>query len=80
VRYERGILGTEAMYYRLAGVAVPSVAAADAGRGVVAGGYLVMSECAGRLWHLLRSPPGRREHDELRAEVGRQVRNGADLP
>ncbi len=32
-----------------------------------------MSECAGRPWHLLRPPPGRREHDELRAEVGRQV-------
>jgi aminoglycoside phosphotransferase (APT) family kinase protein len=77
LRYERGILSIEAMYYRLAGqlvgVAVPSGAAVDAGRGVVAGGYLVMSECAGRLWHLLRPPPGRREHDELRVEIGRQV-------
>jgi aminoglycoside phosphotransferase (APT) family kinase protein len=77
LRYERGILATEAMYYRLAGqrpgVAVPSVAAVDSGSGVVAGGYLVMSECAGRPWNLLRPPPGRGEHDELRAEVGRQV-------
>jgi aminoglycoside phosphotransferase (APT) family kinase protein len=77
LRYERGILATEAMYYRLAGrlagVAVPSVAAVDAGRGVVAGGYLVMSECPGRPWHLLRPLPGPGERDELRAEVGRQV-------
>ncbi len=77
LQYERGILATEAMYYRLAGqhsgVAVPSVVAVDVGSGVVAGGYLVMSECPGRPWHKLLPQPRGREHEELRAEVGRQV-------
>jgi aminoglycoside phosphotransferase (APT) family kinase protein len=75
--YERGILATEAMYDALAGtrpgVAVPSVVAADAGGGVVPGGYLVMSECPGRPWRELAPQPGGRERDDLRAEVGRQV-------
>jgi aminoglycoside phosphotransferase (APT) family kinase protein len=75
--YERGILATEAMYYRLAGqqagVAVPSVLEVDPGAGVLAGGYLVMSECAGIPWHELLPQPARREHDQLRAEIGRQV-------
>ena len=77
LRYERGILATEAMYYRLAGqhagVAVPSLVDVDSGSGVVAGGYLVMSERAGRPWHELRPRLGRHDHDQLRAEVGRQV-------
>jgi hypothetical protein len=69
-----GVLATEAMYYRLAGqqagVAVPSVLDVDPGGGVVAGGYLVMSECAGSPWPELLPQPARREHDQLRAELG----------
>ena len=56
-----------------AGVAVPSVVDVDSGSGAVAGGYLVMSECAGRPWHELRAQFHRHDHDQLRAEVGRQV-------
>jgi aminoglycoside phosphotransferase (APT) family kinase protein len=52
---------------------MPSVVDVDSGSGVVAGGYLVMSECAGSPWHELLPQPARREHDQLRAEVGRQV-------
>jgi hypothetical protein len=59
-----GVLATEAMYYRLAGqqagVAVPSVLDVDPGGGVVAGGYLVMSECAGSPWPELLPQPARR--------------------
>jgi aminoglycoside phosphotransferase (APT) family kinase protein len=77
LRYERGILATEAMYYRLAGqypgVTVPSVIGVDPGDGIAAGGYLVMSECAGSPWHELIPRPDGRERDELRAELGRQV-------
>src|ERR1700722_5728210 len=58
LRYERqGILGTEALYYRLAG----------------AGGYLVMTECPGIPWPQLAPPPAGRERDELRAVLGGQV-------
>jgi aminoglycoside phosphotransferase (APT) family kinase protein len=73
LRYERGILATEAMYYRLAGqldgIAVPEVVAVDA----EAGTYLLMSQCPGDPWHELRPQPAGRERDDLRAEVGRQV-------
>jgi len=77
LRYERGILATEAMYYqaaaRQAGVTVPSVIDVDAGSGVVPGGYLVMSECAGRPWHDLSPVLASQDRDELRAELGRQM-------
>lgn len=75
LRYEQGILGTEALYYRLAGqcreVTVPAVVAVDATG--ADGGYLVMTHCPGRPWPELAPPPGGTERDELRAEVGRQV-------
>lgn len=73
--YERGILGTEALWYRLAGrlpgVTVPAVLAVDAaGRD---GGYLVMTECPGSPWWGLEPQPAGEERDEMRAELGRQV-------
>jgi aminoglycoside phosphotransferase (APT) family kinase protein len=75
LRYEQGILGTEALYYQLAGqcrdVTVPAVVAVDAAG--ADGGYLVMTYCPGKPWPDLAPPPGGAERDELRAEVGRQV-------
>jgi aminoglycoside phosphotransferase (APT) family kinase protein len=75
LRYERGILTTEALYYQLAGrcrgVRVPVVVAVDAiGE---AGGYLVMTQCPGSPWPELTPLPSGGERDELRAELGRQV-------
>jgi aminoglycoside phosphotransferase (APT) family kinase protein len=70
--YERGILGTEALFYQLAGrlpgVTLPEVLAVDA-----AGGHLVMTECPGGPWPGLHPRPAGQERDELRAELGRQV-------
>jgi fructosamine-3-kinase len=75
LRYERGILGTEALYYRLAGqcrdVTVPTVIAVDSAE--AAGGYLVMTECPGTPWPQLTVPPGGVDRDELRAALGGQV-------
>ena len=75
LRYEQGILGTEALYYRLAGqcpeVTVPAVVAVDTA--VAPGGYLVMTECPGRPWPELDPQPRGAERDELRAELGGQV-------
>jgi aminoglycoside phosphotransferase (APT) family kinase protein len=75
LRYERGILATEALYYRLAGqchgVTVPAVVAVDGAD--AAGGYLVMTECPGSPWPELAPPPRGAERDELRAELGGQV-------
>jgi len=76
LRYEReGILGTEALYYRLAGqcsgVTVPAVVAVDAAD--AAGGYLVMTECPGTPWPQLAPQPAGAERDELRAALGGQV-------
>ena len=75
LRYEQGILGTESLYYQLAGqcsdVTVPRVVAVDASG--AAGGYLVMTQCPGSPWPDLTPLPGGAERDELRAEVGRQV-------
>jgi aminoglycoside phosphotransferase (APT) family kinase protein len=75
LRYEHGILGTEALYYQLAGqcqgVTVPAVIAVDLTG--AAGGYLVMAECPGSPWPDLTPVPGGGERDELRAELGRQV-------
>jgi aminoglycoside phosphotransferase (APT) family kinase protein len=75
LRYEQGILGTEALYYRLAGrcagVTVPTVIGVDATGS--SGGYLVMTECPGRPWPELAPPPGAAQRAELRAELGRQV-------
>jgi aminoglycoside phosphotransferase (APT) family kinase protein len=73
--YERGILGTEALFYRLAGrlpgVTVPAVLAVDAAG--ADGGYLVMTACPGSTWQGLAPPLAGQERDELRAELGRQV-------
>jgi aminoglycoside phosphotransferase (APT) family kinase protein len=73
--YERAILGTEALYYRLAGrcggVTLPTVVAADTTD--ASGGYLVMAQCPGSPWPQLTPLPGGGERDELRAELGRQV-------
>ena len=77
--YERGILGTEALFYQLAGrlpgVTVPEVLAVDAAGpgGGGAGGYLVMTECPGGPWPNLDPLPAGQERDELRAELGREV-------
>jgi aminoglycoside phosphotransferase (APT) family kinase protein len=75
LRYERGILATEALYYQLAsqcrGVTVPVVVAVDATG--EAGGYLVMTRCPGSPWPELTPLPSGGERDELRAELGRQV-------
>ncbi len=77
LQYERGILATEAMYYRLAGrctgVTVPSVVAVDAGSALVPGGYLVMTQCQGATWRVAMSGAPSHEQDRLRAELGRQV-------
>lgn len=74
LRYEQGILETEALYYRLAGqcpgVTVPAVIAVDPAG--ASGGYLVMAECPGRPWPELAPLPGG-ERADLRAELGRQV-------
>ena len=75
LRYEQGILGTEALYYQLAGqcpgVTVPSVVAVDDAD--AAGGYLVMTECPGRPWPELAPEPTSAQRDELRAELGGQM-------
>ena len=77
--YERGILGSEALFDQLAGqladVTVPEVLAVDAAGpgGTGAGGYLVMTECPGGPWPDLDPLPTGQERNELRAELGRQV-------
>jgi aminoglycoside phosphotransferase (APT) family kinase protein len=75
LRYEQSMLGTEALYYRLAaqaaGVSVPSVRAVDTEGSDR--GYLVMTECPGSPWYELRPQPSGGERDELRAELGRRV-------
>jgi hypothetical protein len=73
LRYEQGILGTEALYYRLAGqcpgVTVPEVVAVDTGD--APGGYLVMTECPGSPWPELapqprgHAPPADRRHPRV---------------
>jgi aminoglycoside phosphotransferase (APT) family kinase protein len=75
LRYEQGILGTEALYYRLAGqcrdVTVPAVVAVETNG--AAGGYLVMTECPGSPWPELAPQPSGAQRDELRAALGGQV-------
>src|ERR1700691_780575 len=68
LRYEQAILGTESLYYQLAGqcrdVTVPAVIAVDATG--AAGGYLVMTECPGSPWPELAPLPSGAERDGLR--------------
>jgi aminoglycoside phosphotransferase (APT) family kinase protein len=75
LRYEQGILRTEALYYQLAGqcrgVTVPELVAVDATDS--GGGYLVMTHCPGSLWPDLRPLPSGAERDELRTDLGGQV-------
>jgi aminoglycoside phosphotransferase (APT) family kinase protein len=75
LRYEQGLLGTETLYYQLAGqcidVTVPTVITVDSAEG--AGGYLVMTECPGSPWPELAPQPSGAERDELRAALGGQV-------
>jgi fructosamine-3-kinase len=75
LRYEQGILATEALYYQLAGqcagVTVPVVVAVDGAD--AAGGYLVMTECPGSPWPELTPQPRGGQRDDLRAELGGQV-------
>ncbi len=75
LRYEKGILGTEALYYQLAGqcsdVRVPAMVAVDTTG--ASGGYLVMTHCPGSPWPELAPLPSGTERAELRAELGRQV-------
>jgi aminoglycoside phosphotransferase (APT) family kinase protein len=70
LRYEYGLAGTEALYYRLAsrceGVAVPAVLAVD-------DNGLVMTHCPGTSLRELERKPSGAEREELRAEIGRQV-------
>jgi aminoglycoside phosphotransferase (APT) family kinase protein len=70
LRYEHGLAGTEALYYRLAGrcegVTVPAVIFVD-------DTGLVMTYCPGTPWPELTPRPAGAERDELRAELGRQV-------
>ena len=70
LRYEQGMAGTEALYYRLAGqrepVTVPAVIAVD-------DTGLVMTYCPGTPWPQLTPRPAGVERDELRAELGRWV-------
>jgi len=70
LRYEQGIIETEAMYYRLAGrcegVTVPTVITVD-------DTGLVMTYCPGTPWPELAPQPADAERDELRAGLGRQI-------
>ncbi|HEY1624473.1 MAG TPA: aminoglycoside phosphotransferase family protein [Streptosporangiaceae bacterium] len=70
LRYERGMTGTEALYYQLAGrrpdIAVPAVIAVD-------DTSLVMTHCPGTPWPRLTPRPAGAGRDQLRTELGRQV-------
>ena len=75
LRYERGILATEALYYRraaeIADVTVPSVLAVSSDGS--AGGYLVMTRCPGRPWPELSPQPTGGDRAALRAALGGQL-------
>jgi aminoglycoside phosphotransferase (APT) family kinase protein len=75
--YEKGILATEAEYYRLAAaypdVSVPSLVHLDLGDAIVPGGFLVMSECPGTPWPRIRKRLTEPQTTAMRTELGRQV-------
>lgn len=76
LRYERHILRTEALYYRLAeglGLPVPRLLYAGVEGEVTGGDFLVMSACAGTPWHLLGDRLGAGDTARLRGELGRVV-------
>lgn len=74
LRYERGILATEARFYALAGevagVETPAALPSAGGDGV-SPDHLVMTECAGTPLHALGDRIGAIERASLRRELGR---------
>lgn len=72
--YERHILRTEALYYRLAEpLRLPVPRLRYAGFDRDAGDVLLMSECPGTPWHLLDGRVGTGDTARLRGELGRIV-------
>ncbi|MEU3557714.1 phosphotransferase family protein [Streptomyces fragilis] len=84
LRYERGILGTEAWYLRTAGertsVPVPTVLAASPRNAGVVGGHIVMTECPGTPWEELRKEADAGDLAVLREELGAHVARVHALP
>ncbi|GAA2328138.1 aminoglycoside phosphotransferase family protein [Streptomyces kunmingensis] len=72
LRYEEGILGTEAWFYGMVRDRAPEVPCPVA-PAPAADGHLVMSECAGRPWPDLADELDDSERRALRAELGRHV-------
>ncbi|MDH6223415.1 phosphotransferase [Streptomyces sp. MJP52] len=74
LRYERGILGTEAWYLRTVrertSVPVPTVLAVSAGDEGGPGDHLVTSECPGVPWEELARSVGAEARAALREELG----------
>ncbi|MDN0201114.1 aminoglycoside phosphotransferase family protein [Streptomyces sp. S.PNR 29] len=77
LRYERGILDTEAWYYRTARdatrVPLPDVLAAGAQDGAAPGDHLVMSECPGTPWFELLGTMDASARARLRTALGGHV-------
>lgn len=84
LRYEQGILGTEAWYLRTAGertpVPVPTVLAASPHDGTGRGGHIVMTECPGTPWEELRKEVDAGDRALLREELGGCVARLHALP
>ncbi|MFD8567800.1 phosphotransferase family protein [Streptomyces sp. NPDC059639] len=72
LRYEEGILGTEAWFYDVVRDGAPEVPTPVALAPATAG-HLVMSECAGRPWSELGEGMSDDERRLLRSELGRHV-------
>jgi aminoglycoside phosphotransferase (APT) family kinase protein len=77
LRYEQGILGTEASFYewsrRCDGVPLPTLLRYEPDGDAFGGDYLVMTECPGDPWHGLQPPVDEGERTSLRTELGRHV-------
>jgi aminoglycoside phosphotransferase (APT) family kinase protein len=77
LRYERGILATEAWYLRTArertSVPVPTVLAVSPPGGSGLGDHLVTSECPGTPWEELRKHVDAAGRTRLREELGRHM-------
>jgi len=73
--YERGILQTEALFYRLAAPnrLVPAVVHAGFGSDSGAGDFLLMTELPGQPWPAAADRIGDKERGRLRGELGRVV-------
>ncbi|WNV85499.1 aminoglycoside phosphotransferase family protein [Umezawaea sp. Da 62-37] len=74
--HERGLLRTEAEFYRAArgSAPVPEVVHADFTRTTVPADFLVMTECPGENWGSRRKTITGAERSGLRAELGRVLR------